>query len=183
MVEIRQRLAVGFEIVVDKYVRLRRQTIFSHQVKFEPQVSECTKGLEEHQTPLALEVTPDEEDLDRTCMWNTWHWSAPFMHIHARGNDSNLIGRHLVTLHKAELCPLRPRNEPMCGSEAVAVQAPFPSLQPCRALLVLIECTQLVILERRGVERDDAGELAEPALGEDGRHLCVEEQGVKLGLS
>ena len=38
-------------------------------------------------------------------------------------------------------------------------------------------------LEWRGVERDDAGNLAKPALGEDGRHLCVEEQGVKPGPS
>src|SRR5262249_48268064 len=42
---------------------------------------------------------------------------------------------------------------------------------------------QFVILEWRGVERDDTGNLAEPALGEDGRHLCVEEQGVKPGPS
>ena len=44
---------------------------------------------------------------------------------------------------------------------------------------MLIECAEFVILKWRGVERDDAWDLAEPALGEDGGHLCVEEQGVE----
>src|SRR5215813_999787 len=102
MVEILQRLAVGFEIVVDEYARLRRQAIFSHQVKFKPQLSERAKGLEEHQPPLALEVSADEEDLDRISVRRARHWSMPFPHIHARGNDRNLVGRHFIILHKTE---------------------------------------------------------------------------------
>src|SRR3974390_2987590 len=97
-------------------------------------------------------------------MRNAWHSPTPFIHIHARGNDGNLVCRHLITLHKAEFCPLRPGNEPARGPEAVAVQAPFPSLQPRRALRVLIDCAQLVILEWRSIERDDAGNFAEPTL-------------------
>src|SRR5215813_1123905 len=147
-------------MIVDEYARLRRQVIFSHQMKFNPQVSERTKGLEKHQPPLALEVTPDEKDLDRIGVRHAWSWSTPFMNIHARRDDRNLVSRNFITLHKAELCPLRPGNEPACGPEAIAVQAPFPSLQPRRALLVLIECTQLVILQWGGIKRDDARNLA-----------------------
>jgi hypothetical protein len=46
MIEILQRLAVGFKIVIDENTWLRRRAILSHQVKFEPQVSECAKGFE-----------------------------------------------------------------------------------------------------------------------------------------
>jgi hypothetical protein len=38
MVEILERLGVGFKIVVDKNIWFRRQASFRHQVKFEPQV-------------------------------------------------------------------------------------------------------------------------------------------------
>lgn len=55
---------------------------------------------------------------------------------HARENDRNLVGWHSITLHKAELFPLRPRNEPARGPEAVAVQAPFPSLSPAHSLAI-----------------------------------------------
>jgi len=48
MVEILQGLAIGFKIVIDKNTWLRRQAIFSHQVKLELQVSERAKGLQEH---------------------------------------------------------------------------------------------------------------------------------------
>src|SRR5258708_3815568 len=113
-------------------------------------------------------------------MRHAWRWSTPFLHVHARRNDCNLIGWHLIIANEAEFCPLRPRNEPTRGPEAVAVQAPFPSLQPRRAFLMLIECAQLVILKRCRIERDDAGNPTDPALGEDGRHLRVEEQRVKL---
>ena len=47
---------------------------------------------------------------------------------------------------------------------------------------MLIECAEFIILKWRGVERNDGWDLAEPTLGENGRHLRVEEQGVKSGL-
>src|SRR3981189_2960402 len=96
MVEILQRLTVGFEIVVDEHARLRREAIFSHQMKFELEVSERAKGLEEHEPALALKVPPDEEDPDRIGVRHAWHWSTPFMHIHARGNDRDLVSRHFI---------------------------------------------------------------------------------------
>ena len=145
-------------------------------------MSDRTEGLEEHQSSLALKICADEEDLDWIGARLAWRWATPFTHIHAGGNDGNLVSRHAIALHKAELCPLRPRNEPARGPEAVAVQAPFQTLKPGRTLLVLIECAQFVILKWRSVERDNAGDFAEPALSKDGRHLRMEEQGIKFGL-
>jgi len=80
---------------------------------------------------------------------------------HSRqGNDCDLVGRHFIALNKAALCPLRPSNEPTRGPEAVAVQPPFQASSHA-ALLVLIECAQLVILTWSGIERNDAGDLTE----------------------
>jgi hypothetical protein len=126
MVKVLEGLAVGLTIVVDENTWFRWQAFLSHQVKFEPQVSERAKGLEEYQPPFRSRS--NEEDLDGTGMRNAWHWSTPFIHIHTRGNNSNLTGRHSIALYKVELCPFRPRNEPTRGHEAGTVQAPFPSL-------------------------------------------------------
>src|SRR4051794_35225240 len=112
-------------------------------------------------------------------MRHAWHWSTPVLHVHARRNDGNLLGRYFIIAHEAEFCPLRPGNEPTRGPETVAVKAPFPSLQPLWASRVLIKCAQLVILERCCIERDNAGDLTDPALGENSRHLRVEKQGIK----
>src|ERR1700749_4725706 len=96
MVEILERLAVGFEIVIDKNIWFRRQASLRHQVKFEPQVSERAKGFEKHEPPFALKVASDEKDLDGIGVRHAWRWSSPIIHIHARRNDGNLIGWHFI---------------------------------------------------------------------------------------
>src|SRR5262245_21272384 len=105
MVEILQRLAVGFKIVIDENIWFRRQAALGHQVKLEPQISKRAKGLEEHQPALSLEVTADEEDLDRIGVRNAWRWPTPFLHVHTGGNNCDLVGRHFIILYKAEFGP------------------------------------------------------------------------------
>jgi hypothetical protein len=112
MVKILQRLTVGLKVVVDEDSRFRDEAILRHQMKLDPQVSERTKSLEKHEPSLALEVSPDEEDLDRIFVRHTRLGSTPFMNIHTRGNDGDLVSGDFIIAHKAKLRPLSPGNEP-----------------------------------------------------------------------
>jgi hypothetical protein len=72
---------------------LRRQAILSQEVKFETQVSERAKGLEERQSPLALEVCADQEDLDGAERHQERLALVDAIHaFHASGNDSDFVG-------------------------------------------------------------------------------------------
>src|SRR4051812_4588292 len=99
-------------------------------MQFEPQVPERAESFKEHQSSLALKVSPNEENFDWIGVRHAWRGSAPILYVHAGGNDGYFVCRNSITLHKAELCPFRPRNKPASRPETVAVQAPSPALKP-----------------------------------------------------
>ncbi len=103
----------------------------------------------------------------------------PAFVVDARRDHHDLVGRHLVAVDETLLRPRGPRHDLLGVGEARLVGPPLQPLHRPAAGVVAVVGAELVVLDRRGVERHDRRHPLDVVGREDRRHLGVDEHGVE----
>ena len=159
-----------------------------HQIHLDIQSvgAQPTDGVDEQESTLALEVAADEEHTNRSVgarLPVTSSGSRPRVVVHPGRDHDDLLGGHLVAVDEATLGPLRPGHDAGGAGEAGPVGPPLETFGERVASVVPVVLAELVVLDRRGIERHDGRDAGQPVGHEDRRDLGVDEHRIERALT